>query len=172
MDPGPFGCADRVLEDVDECSEVMSGHRFPFGDAQDECGLELGGAGAARRRVRERDHTEPRPCLHGQKLDLEPQAEAGLVGKDRRHLRHRVAGDHAVALLSPAGISRRRCLAWLMAQSVRIAPDRGPPRHRSPARRCARRRRPGTRVLLGGDRIRSWPRTGLRASPAAPGTRA
>ncbi len=88
MEPGSLGFTDRFLHDVDERSDVMVDDGLPFGDAPDEGGIYLGGALAARRRVRKWNHAELRPCLHSQKLDLEPYAEARLVGEDRRHLGH------------------------------------------------------------------------------------
>ena len=49
---------------------------------------------AAGRGVARRGPRRARPRLDGEQLDLEPEPEPRLVGEQRRHLRHRVAGDH------------------------------------------------------------------------------
>ncbi len=42
----------------------------------------------------QRDYVELGPGLGREHFDLEPSAETSLVGEKRRHLGHRVSGDH------------------------------------------------------------------------------
>ena len=62
------------------------------------------GALAYRARVLGRDHAELGPRLDREHLDLEPRAEARLVGEELGDLGERVAGDHGSAW---AAMSRR-----------------------------------------------------------------
>ena len=110
MDPRSFGWADRLLHDVDERRDVVVRHGLALGDAGDEGGVDDRRTGAAGGGVRGWHDAELGPGLHREQLDLEPEAEAGLVGEDRRHLRERVARDHAGRTSTPPPMSLRYCM--------------------------------------------------------------
>jgi len=82
VDPRPLGLADAGLHHVDEGGHVVLGYALALLDRGDvEAGPlphEPGGLG--------RYDPEPGPRLHGQDLDLEPGAEARLVGEEGSHL--------------------------------------------------------------------------------------
>ncbi len=90
MHPGAGGRAHPLLHDVDERGDVVVGDAFAFVHRVDvETGPFADGAG-----VGVGHDTETRPGLDGEDLDLEPGAEAGLVGEEVGDLGERISGDH------------------------------------------------------------------------------
>ena len=91
---------DLLLHDVDERGDVVIGDLLALVDRVDvETGALAHGA-----RVGFGDDAEPRPRFDREHLDLEPRAEARLVGEQLGDLGERVAGDHGSAW---APMSRR-----------------------------------------------------------------
>ena len=90
VDPGARGLADPLLDHVDERGDVVLGDELALLDRGD---VEAG-ALAHRGRGVLRDDAELGPGLGGEDLDLEPGAEARLVGEEVGHLGQGVAGDH------------------------------------------------------------------------------
>ena len=90
MDPGPGRAADAVLHDVDEGGDVVVGDPLALGDRGHEARRRPSGADSPARLGVGRGHdAEGGPRLGGQQLDLQPcGAMLGLVGEERRHLRH------------------------------------------------------------------------------------
>ncbi len=102
VDPRTFGSADGVLDHVHEGGHVVVGDPLAVVDGAHQLRRHLGGPGPHRRGRVAGDRAHLGPALDGQQLDLEPHLEAGLVGEQRRHLRQRVAGDHAAPAAAPA----------------------------------------------------------------------
>ena len=78
MHPGALRLADALLHDVDERGDVVLGDQLALVDRGD---VEAG-ALAHRDRGRLRDDAELGPRLDGEDLDLQPGAEARLVGEE------------------------------------------------------------------------------------------
>jgi hypothetical protein len=89
VDPAPGG-ADRLADALDEGGHVVARHPFDLRDTIDgERGALTDGA-----RVLLGNLAELSPGIDREQFDLEPVAEAGLVGPHGGHLRERVPGDH------------------------------------------------------------------------------
>ena len=88
--PRARGLPDARLHDVDERGDVVIRHSFPLVHRGDVDPRPL----AYRPRVVGGHDTELRPRLDREHLDLEPRAEARLVGEQVGDLGERVAGDH------------------------------------------------------------------------------
>ncbi len=102
VDETRFG-ADMFGEVGEEGDDIVLGFALDLVDAGD---LELaafpnclGGIGG--------DDAERDQRVHGVRLDLEPDLEAGFGFPDGNHLGAGIAGDHAGAPLSGAGVSTR-----------------------------------------------------------------
>ena len=79
--------------------------------------------------MRRWDDVELGQGLYCQQLDLEPQAEPRLVGKDDCHLGQRVAGNHAGGLSTDSAFSGHGCIRDLTGRDVRIVRGRVRRRH-------------------------------------------
>ena len=169
VDPGSFGRADGVLDHVDEGGHVVVGDAFAVVDGTDELRCHLGRAGPDRRRRVAGDDAHLGPALDGQELDLEPHLESGLVGEQRRHLRQRVAGDHATPAArrrqprhQPPRAAARRCRSGTACLPSRCGPrphrrDPGPRRWSGPAPVTPRTRPPAvTKEPSSSSAVPAW----------------
>ena len=94
VDEGPGRRADAVLDDVDERGHVVVGDLLALQHVGHEDLVDGRRLGPARGGILGRHHPDRSLRLGGQQLHLEPQAEAGGVGEERRHVGGRVAGNH------------------------------------------------------------------------------
>ena len=112
VDPLGGGATDALLHHVDERRRLVVGDGFARPDRLD---VEIGPI-ADRGGVGRRHHTQLRPRLCREDLDLEPGPEAGLVGEEPSNLRGRVAvyqGDP-----SSCRTGTKRGWGWRTARST------------------------------------------------------
>ena len=100
MHPRARGCTDPFLHDVDERGDVVVGDLLAFVDRGH---VEPGALAHGSRLVGGND-AELGPRFDREHLDLEPRAEARVVGEQLGDLGERVPGDHVRAW---APMSRR-----------------------------------------------------------------
>jgi hypothetical protein len=126
MDEGALRLADRLLHDVHEGCDVVVGDGFALEHAGHEVAIDLRCPLPAGGGVGRRDHAEGRPGVDGQQLHFEPESKLGFVTEQRRHLRHGVAGDHALKLV----VASVPVVGPITPRTRRTAPAQGRRRHR------------------------------------------